>query len=131
MPRPAPTFQPAAPGPAAPATPLPAPAPAAPSAAASAAASADWRGSLAAWLQSHRNYPDEARRRGDEGRAVVRFTVNRDGRVLDVSLVSSSGSTTLDDAALTMFRARLPAFPAGMAQDQITVTVPIRFTLER
>lgn len=86
---------------------------------------------MAAWLQSHRSYPDEARRRGEEGRVVIRFTVNRDGRVLDVALVSSSGSELLDEAARAMFRARLPAFPAGMAQDQITVTVPIRFTLER
>jgi len=97
-----------------------------------AAAGADWRGSLAAWLQSHRTYPEEARRMSQEGRAVVRFTAGRDGRVLEFALVSSSGSAALDEAAQAMFRgARLPAFPAGMAQDRITVTVPIRFTLER
>ncbi len=63
---------------------------------------------------------------------VIRFTASRDGRVLDAALVSSSGSAVLDEAARAMFRnVRLPAFPAGMAQDQITVTVPIRFTLEQ
>lgn len=52
--------------------------------------------------------------------------------MLAVALVSGSGSELLDEAARAMFRnARLPAFPAGMAQDQITVTVPIRFSLER
>ena len=99
---------------------------------AEAAAGADWRGSLAAWLQSHKTYPDEARRDGQEGRAVIRFTAGRDGQILDFALVSSSGSAALDGAAQAMFRgARLPPFPAGMAQDRITVTVPIRFTLER
>jgi periplasmic protein TonB len=58
--------------------------------AASAAASANptqntissgWRNALGTWLMANKTYPDEARRRGDEGRAIVRFTVNREGRV--------------------------------------------------
>ena len=96
-----------------------------------AAAGADWRGSLAAGLQSHRTDPDAARRQGEEGRVVVRFTAARDGRVLAFALVSSSGFQVLDDAVQAMFRgARLPAFPSGMARDQITVTVPVHFTLQ-
>lgn len=92
---------------------------------------ADWRGSLAAWLQAHRHYPEDARERGEEGRAVIRFTVARDGRVLGYTLVGSSGSAALDAAAEAMFRnAQLPPFPASMAAAQVTVTVPIRFRLE-
>ncbi len=72
-----------------------------------------------------------ARVNGDQGRVVVHFTVDRDGRVLDVALVQSSGSQILDDAAEALLRgARLPAFPTAMPQTQMTVTLPIRYALE-
>ncbi len=88
-----------------------------------------WRGALAAWLQDHRTYPDEARRDGTEGRVIVRFTVDRSGMVTSVALVSSSGSTVLDEAAQALLRgAHLPS-PSAPAQDQLTVTLPVRYSL--
>jgi protein TonB len=106
--------------------------PAEPTASAPAAAIAPgWRNALASWLEAHKTYPDEARRRGEQGGAVVRFTVDRGGQVLGVQLVSGTGSTSLDDAVERMLRgARLPAFPPGMDQAQVTVTVQIRYRLE-
>lgn len=93
---------------------------------------AGWRNALAAWLQSHRSYPDAARQRSEEGTAVIRFTVARDGQVLAVTLVRSSGSATLDEAAQAMLRGvRLPFFTADMSQDQTTVTVPVRYRLNQ
>ncbi len=90
-----------------------------------------WQTALGAWLQANKTYPEEARRRGDEGRAMVRFTVSRDGRVLDFQVVSGTGSSILDAAVERLLRgARVPPFPAGMAQDQVTVTLQIRYTLE-
>ncbi len=107
-------------------------APSAPDAAATAAAGAAWRAGLSAWLREHTIYPDAARRDGEQGRVVVRFTVDRAGQVLDVALVGSSGSASLDQAAQAMLRgARLPAFPTAMAQAQTTITVPIRYTLQQ
>ena len=80
-------------------------------------ATASWRSALAGWLKSHKTYPEMARVNGDQGRVVVHFTVDRDGRVLDVALVQSSGSQILDDAAEALLRgARLPAFPTAMPQ---------------
>ncbi len=103
-----------------------------PDAAASAAAGAAWRAALSAWLQGHRTYPQAARRNEEQGRVVVRVTVDRTGQVLGVSLADGSGSAALDEAAQAMLRgARLPPFPAGMTRDQVTVTVPIRYALER
>lgn len=94
--------------------------------------SPSWQSALGAWLQANKTYPDEARRRGDEGRATVRFTVTREGRVVDFQLLSGTGSTSLDGAVERLLRgARLPPFPAGMGQDQVTVTLQIRYTLER
>ena len=94
--------------------------------------SADWRNALGAWLQAHKTYPEEAKRRGDEGRAIVRFTVDHDGHVLAVHLVSSTGSTLLDAAVEQLLRdARLPAFPPSMTQAEVTVSLQIRYSLER
>ena len=122
---------PAAPAPSAPpqtamaATPMPAPVP-------SPEASAGYRALLSAWLESHKRYPDGARQRGEEGRAVLRFSVDRSGRVLDFAVTSSSGYSDLDQSVEEMMRgAALPPFPAGMSQPEMQVSVTIRFSLRR
>ncbi len=140
--RPKPNTHPPPPRPAQrsrPMTPSPVPAPTAPSASPGApadrpqrAVSPGWQSALGAWLQANKRYPDEAQRRGDEGRATVRFTVRRDGQVLDFKLLSGTSSTILDAAVERLLKgARLPPFPAGMDQDQVTVTLQIRYALER
>ena len=61
----------------------------------------------------------------------MRFTVDRSGQVLDVAIVSSTGSPILDDAIQRMLRgAHVPPLPANMDETQITVTVQIRYGLE-
>jgi TonB family protein len=62
---------------------------------------------------------------------VVHFTVERDGRVRDVTIVHGSGSDTLDQAAMALLQdARLAPFPADMTLPQQSMTVPIHFRLE-
>ena len=38
----------------------------------------EWQASVFGWLASRKSYPEEARRRGEEGRVAVRFTVDRE-----------------------------------------------------
>ena len=62
----------------------------------------------------------------------MRFTVNREGRVLDFQLLSGTGSPILDAAVEHLLRgAKLPPFTAEMEQEQVTVTLQIRYALER
>ena len=90
-----------------------------------------WRNALMAWLEKHKKYPEAAREEEVEGRALVRFTASRDGRVLDASLAQSSGSRALDAAALNLVREMpLPPFPAGVTQDTLTVTLPLTYQIE-
>jgi protein TonB len=90
----------------------------------------DWQRELSGWLAAHKTYPDAARQRGEQGPVVLRFTVDRSGKVLEVTLVSGSGSPRLDDAAQAMLRnASLPPFPAQMPQERVTATVQIRYRL--
>jgi protein TonB len=87
---------------------------------------------LSAWLDAHKRYPDGARQRGEEGRAVLRFAVDRSGRVVDYAVTTSSGHPDLDQAIEEMMRgATLPPFPANMSQPRIEVSVTIRFSLNR
>lgn len=128
--------------PAAPPTPSPA-APVAPPQTASAAApvpapvpspeaSAGYRALLSSWLERHKRYPEAARQRGEEGRAVLRFAVDRNGRVLDYAVITSSGYPDLDQSVEEMMRgATLPPFPAGMPQPRMEISVTIRFSLRR
>jgi protein TonB len=89
-----------------------------------------WREALAAWFARHKHYPDQARRNGDEGSVMLRFTVDRSGHVLDVRLLSSTGSSILDAAAQEMLRhASLPPLPPDMAQDRVTITVKTHYAL--
>jgi TonB family protein len=87
---------------------------------------------LSSWLESRKRYPDSARQRSKEGRAVLRFTVDRSGRVVDFAVARTSGYPDLDASIEEMMRgAVLPPFPANMTQPRIDVSVTIRFSLAR
>jgi protein TonB len=104
----------------------PASAPAAP------VVSAAYSRALSAWLENHKRYPEGARERGEEGRAVLRFHVERSGRLLDYRLVQSTGHPDLDAAIDQMMQgASLPPFPPDMAATDLDVTVGIGFTIAR
>ncbi|MFC1456513.1 MULTISPECIES: energy transducer TonB family protein [Microvirga] len=102
-----------------------------------AAASADpnvlnrYVAQLAAALRSRLRYPETARAQGLEGVATIRFTMQRSGQIVSASLVRSTGNPSLDQAALAAASpgTSLPAAPETMPQQQLTVSVPLRFNL--
>ncbi|MGH7112483.1 MAG: energy transducer TonB, partial [Stellaceae bacterium] len=97
---------------------------------AAATISPGYRARLIGWIGAHTYYPQSARDAGEEGEVLLRFRIERSGRVADVAVVRSSGYPDLDAAALAMMRgAALPPFPPSMPQQSITVEVPIRFRL--
>jgi len=89
-----------------------------------------WEARVLARLERLKRFPSAARSRRDQGVAVVRFRVNRQGRLLSSSLERSSGSRPLDQEALaTVSRAEpFPPIPAGRP-DEIDLVVPIEFFL--
>jgi TonB family protein len=94
----------------------------------SVAAQVDYKSELRDWLEAHKQYPPGALERGEEGRAILRFRVDRSGRVLDYQVVSSTGYADLDQSIENMMRgAMLPPFPSSMNEPEIDVTVTIRF----
>lgn len=75
-------------------------------------------------------YPPVARRRGLEGKVVLRVAVTAAGATADIAVLSSSGHAMLDDAAARAVRAWRfrPAQRSGVAIDSI-LEVPIVFRL--
>ncbi|MGO1616347.1 MAG: energy transducer TonB family protein [Oceanisphaera sp.] len=57
--------------------------------------------------------------------------MDRSGKVLSASLVGSSGASSLDKEALTLVKRALPLPkpPSSIAGQQLTLTVPINFSL--
>ena len=82
-------------------------------------------------LSQYRFY-QSARGERPQGVVVTRLTLARDGRLLDVSLVSSSGSPNLDRGVIDTIRSASPfaPFPAEMTVDHHTFTVPIGYARE-
>jgi protein TonB len=77
-------------------------------------------------------YPPEARARGIEGVVLLEIHVDRDGRVVAVDILTSSGFSALDEAART---AALSWRFTPARRDGVPVPArlnkPVRFTLTR
>jgi periplasmic protein TonB len=90
----------------------------------------NYRGIVAAHLARYKQFPADARGRGDEGDPAVTFTVDGDGRVISVRLAHSAGIASLDQEVQAMVRRASP-FPAPPAGHAMTFTVPVSFQLRR
>ncbi len=77
-------------------------------------------------------YPPLSRRMGEEGKVILRVTVNPQGTADNVEIKTSSGSTRLDDSAQKTVRTWkfIPA-KRGDTAIQSVVLVPIIFKLEQ
>ena len=91
--------------------------------AAGAASIGDWKGQVAARVNAAKQtFPG-----GGDGVATVAFTVDRSGRLSAIHVAASSGSATLDQAALATVR-RVGAVPPPPGGHATSVSVRIRFS---
>jgi protein TonB len=88
----------------------------------------NYRGIIAAHLARYKQFPADARGRGDEGDPAVTFTVDGGGRVTSVRLARGAGIASLDQEVQAMVRRASP-FPAPPAGHAMTFTVPVSFQL--
>jgi protein TonB len=112
----------------------PSAAPAAPSAADLARVSnakVTWQGILEAHLRKFRKYPRSALRRNIEGTVLIRFRMDRGGKVLSYSVERTSDHDVLDEAALAMIeRANpLPPLPDEVPGESIELIIPANFNI--
>lgn len=91
-----------------------------------------WESMVKGKINKMRNYPEDARRRKRTGTAVIAFSVNAQGDILSSQLVTSSGTLSLDRAALTALESArpLPPPPKEIVKNGIQkVTLPVEFGL--
>lgn len=91
-----------------------------------------WESLVKGKINKMRNYPDDARRRKRTGTAVIAFSVDERGEILSTRLVTSSGTLSLDRAALIALESArpLPPPPKEMLRNGVQkVTLPVEFGL--
>lgn len=82
-------------------------------------------------LERRKIYPAMARRMGQTGRVLVRFTLNKDGAVLASELVEKAAHESLNKAASELIRSIDGAkpFPQEITKNSWNITVPIEYVL--
>jgi protein TonB len=123
--------KPADPGPVEPETAAPKtlPAPSAPQVSSNAADT--WEGRVLAALQKQRRYPRSAMMRRQQGVPYIRFTMDREGKVLSVRLDRSCGFPELDREAVALPKraSPLPKPPDDRPGDTLELVVPVEYFL--
>lgn len=82
------------------------------------------------WLTKNLKYPEGAQRRKKQGRVVVQFDINTNGKVSDIKIIKSI-DPQLDREALRVIR-MMPDWKPGMQNDKpcrTRVVVPVWFRL--
>ena len=83
------------------------------------------------WVNSHLNYPQDAKERHTQGTVILRFTVDEYGYVNNVNVVSGI-SPSLDNEAIRVVESSprwTPAYYHGRAA-RVTFTLPVIFELK-
>jgi protein TonB len=88
-----------------------------------------WRSELMARLEQSKRYPPDGN--GDQGTAMLAFSLDRGGHVHGARIARSSGSAALDRETLALLRRAepLPAPPPELGRAQVALTVPIHYSL--
>jgi periplasmic protein TonB len=88
----------------------------------------DWKKKIAIQLASKKEFPPGAT---GAGTAKIKFAIDRQGKLISRELAESTGSESLDAAALRMVEraAPFPEPPAEVKDDSLTLTVPVIFAM--
>jgi TonB family protein len=97
----------------------------------SSTVSRDYLAAIRKRIERFQRYPRFARENGVEGTTTVRFILRNDGHLEELAVSSSSGSKTLDDAALAAIRDAAPfaPFPKDQRGTKLRIQLPVVFQL--
>lgn len=84
-------------------------------------------------IESKKRYPISARNANIEGRAELKLTILKDGRLDKVEIIRSSGSEILDNSALESIQKASPFSPIPdiLGQDKIEISISLVYNLEK
>lgn len=98
---------------------------------AAARARTTWERSVVMHLGRHKRYPPAARSLRQQGSVSVAFTMDRLGNVVAARVLTSSGSTLLDEEATAVLKraSPLPAPPPSIGGATFELVLPIQFRI--
>ncbi len=84
-------------------------------------------------IESAKKYPEIAKKRQIEGRVIVGFIINKDGRVEQTNILKSSGHAFLDQSALNAIKNAVPfpMPPLNLFKEKLKLEISIVFELTR
>ncbi|GKW52782.1 hypothetical protein NCCP2140_18350 [Pseudoalteromonas sp. NCCP-2140] len=88
-----------------------------------------WQMQLSAHLERRKRYPRMAKLKRQQGVPWVKFTMDREGQVIAVSLFRASGVSSLDKEVLALVKRAepLPLPPDEITGTTLTLTLPVEF----
>ena len=84
------------------------------------------------YLAENVKYPVIAQENGIQGRVICQFVVNKDGSIVDVVAVRSSGEASLDKEAIRVIKS-MPKWKPGKQRGKpvrVKYTIPVSFRLQ-
>ena len=84
------------------------------------------------WVNAHLVYPDRSRSAGSEGKVLLTFTIEKNGKMGDVSVIESSGDPLLDAEAFRVVSSSPDWKPAAIRGKpaKVTFSFPVIFQLK-
>ncbi len=82
-------------------------------------------------IERNKKYPRRAKRMHHEGTVKVQFTITKNGHIRDIRVVGKSSYSTLNHAALILFKkiGLFPPIPREIGKAHLTITVPIHYKI--
>lgn len=80
-------------------------------------------------IEKVKYYPDDAKKNGITGKVKVSFVIRNDGELKDVKLISTSGNTLLDNAAIITVKNAAPFKRFTESVKEILFNLPIVYRL--
>ncbi len=92
---------------------------------------AKYKAALRQAIEAKKFYPKRAKRLKREGQVSVGFIIDRSGQISQIEVARSSGTGSLDHAALTAVRklARFEPIPDAIPREHWSLEVPMTYTL--
>jgi protein TonB len=87
---------------------------------------------IAQLIFKNKRYPRLAYSLGQEGLVVIKLKLNKDGEILDLSLLEESSFKILNEASLDTISAihRFPAIPKEIGLSELTLRIPIEYKIK-
>jgi len=91
-----------------------------------------WQSEVGQAIAKKQVYPRAALRKEIEGKVKVEINIDRDGNIVAHSLKSSSGHEVLDREIPKLIKrvSPLPKPPADAKQNELTMVIPLAWTLQ-